>query len=1119
MGVIETTIRLNDAFSGTLRKLESGLNAGSSGFDKLKGALNGGNMFGNATRQSNGFFKSMVGAQVVGSTISKGMALAGNGIRSMVGELNESTVAWDTFDGNMRQIGKTPAQIASARASMQQFAQATIYSSSDMASTYSQLAAIGTKNTGQLVKGFAGLAASATDPKQAMKTLSEQATQMAAKPMVQWQDLKLMMEQAPAGMSAVAKKMHMTTAQLISSSQGKNSTLKSADLLKAIAEVGTNANFSKMATQYKTVGQAADGLRETLANKLQPQFKEFSQIGIDAISKLSDKLSNMNFDKLADKALNAFHTIKAAFDDVIAGFKSTGALSAVSDMFHDISTTIGSIMAKASSGGGNNFFTQLGSFAGGVVSGAANAIDGIARAIGELDPNSLKILGTAFIVLKSGMKGLVFTGVVAGLSAINKLDPNQIQQLSKAIQAFAISLIAIKAVSGSIGMLSSIGSTISKSGEAFTGLQTAASGIADFGSAIGSKFLTAFAFAGSSADKGIKGIGKVIRTGFMGIRGNGIKGSISNLVGGIGNSLKTGFTGVMDKAIQGNLGASLMGTLGSLKTSIGGALSSLVTAVGGPIVVITGIIIAAVWAWKSNLLGFHDFISNIFSNLGTIFEPLRQAIGNLGNALAPVGQVLGVLGGIVVGLLVNAFYLLAIAIGAVVDALTIVIDIVSGVVFAFRALYDAVDMAVQAFRDFFSGNWSLSNAKNALNDFKSDLSSMAGSFGKIGDAWSNGVTSNVLGAMSQIGHQAKTTQSDLNGIKVPNIAQNNASVFNMNNVAANKAALNKKVKVGYTFDTNPAGLKNAQNQITGQSVKTKVTPDMSKIGNLQQQVQSKMSNKPIKVKVATPKVPTPKVPKMKTIKAKVAKPKIPTPKAPKIKTLHVKVARPVIPQPRMPKLRNIPAPHVGRPSMAGVVSAVRSGMNQAVSAVRSGGNRMVAAVQSAVSAIMSEASSMQYAGQMMGAGLAAGIESSIPLVVAAATELASAADKATRVKAQVASPSKVFKKTGNFLGQGLAIGMRNTTGLVSAAGAGLIDAANTGGTVGVNYAGSGSITPASLTRSQVFSTRNNSSNNSRVVTIAKGAIVVNGSSKPQQTADEIMTAIEKRMVEIDNRRL
>ena len=47
-----------------------------------------------------------------------------------------------------------------------------------------------------------------------MKTLSQQATQMAAKPKVAWQDFKLMMEQTPAGMAAIAKEMGMSLDEL-----------------------------------------------------------------------------------------------------------------------------------------------------------------------------------------------------------------------------------------------------------------------------------------------------------------------------------------------------------------------------------------------------------------------------------------------------------------------------------------------------------------------------------------------------------------------------------------------------------------------------------------------------------------------------------------------------------------------------------------------------------------------------------------------------------------------------------------------------------------------------------------------------------------------------------------
>ncbi|WP_051053390.1 tape measure protein [Levilactobacillus brevis] len=287
---VSATIRINDAFTSTLNKLKAGLGSSADAMNKLKGnaANNGGG----------GMFKQFLGANVIGAGITKGIGAISSGIKSMYGELDESSRAWQTFNGNMKMIGQGPKQIASTRGDLQKFAQQTIYSASDMASTYSQLAAVGTKNTTQLVKGFGGLAAASSDPQQAMKTLSQQATQAAAKPKIQWMDFKLMLEQTPAGMAAVAKTMHKSTGQLVKDVQ--DGKVKTQDFFDAIAQTGTNKNFSKMATQYKTIGQAMDGLRETLANKMQPAFDKVSKIGINAISGITDKIGNINFDGLAD---------------------------------------------------------------------------------------------------------------------------------------------------------------------------------------------------------------------------------------------------------------------------------------------------------------------------------------------------------------------------------------------------------------------------------------------------------------------------------------------------------------------------------------------------------------------------------------------------------------------------------------------------------------------------------------------------------------------------------------------------------------------------------------------------------------------------------------------------
>lgn len=461
MAEISATIKINDAFSAPLSKLAAGLSKGQSGFSKLKSTLSG-DVFQGANKSSNSMFKSMTGGVVVGNLISKGMGLAASGVRSMVGELNEASTSWQTFEGNMHQLGKSPAEINRAKSEMQKFAQQTIYSASDMSSTYAQLAAVGVKNTGKLVKGFGGLAAASDNPQQAMKTLSEQATQMAAKPKVQWQDFKLMLEQTPAGISAVAKTMGKSTTELIKNIQ--DGKVKTQDFLNAVAKTGTNANFSKMATQYKTVGQAMDGLKETLANKLQPQFDKVSQVGIKAVSGITDKLANLNWDALGNGILSAISKVQPiltnlgnGFKQMFEGFNSSGAGKSIADMFGSIADAGKKLTSTLSSGkGGNSFFKQLGSLGGGALSSVAQAISGVANAVGKMDPSSLMALAKAFIVLKGGLKGIAIMAIVKGLQQLNGLSPGTIENIASALTKLAYAFVILKAVGKGMQMLKGI---------------------------------------------------------------------------------------------------------------------------------------------------------------------------------------------------------------------------------------------------------------------------------------------------------------------------------------------------------------------------------------------------------------------------------------------------------------------------------------------------------------------------------------------------------------------------------------------------------------------------------------------------------------------------------------
>lgn len=224
-----------------------------------------------------------------------------NGARELVSEIDASNVAWKTFEGNMKILGKNDKQVNKVRKSMQSYAEQTIYSSSDMASTYSQLAAVGVKSANKLVTGFGGLAAAAENPQQAMKTLSQQATQMAGRPTVAWQDFKLMLEQTPAGIAAVAKQMGMTTSELVSKIQAGE--VKTQDFFKAVEQVGNSKGFTKLATSYKSAGQAMDGLKETIGNKLTPAYDALSKKAISGIEGIINKVSELDSEQIKDKAL------------------------------------------------------------------------------------------------------------------------------------------------------------------------------------------------------------------------------------------------------------------------------------------------------------------------------------------------------------------------------------------------------------------------------------------------------------------------------------------------------------------------------------------------------------------------------------------------------------------------------------------------------------------------------------------------------------------------------------------------------------------------------------------------------------------------------------------------
>lgn len=358
---------------------------------------------------------SGIGFGIMAGIGQKAFGAVTSSIGGMVSELNSSSAAWKTFNGNMSMVGKGADEIASVKKELQEFAEDTIYSASDMASTYAQLSAVGIKSTNKLVKGFGGLAAAAENPKQAMKTLRQQATQMAAKPTVAWADFKLMIEQTPAGISAVAKEMGMTTTELVQNVQdGKIAT---EDFFDAIAKVGTNDAFTKLATEYKTVDQAMDGLTETVSNKLAPSFDVLSGRAIKSLDGIINKIGDLDGDAIAGK-LTGFLDKASGYWNVL----KTEALE-VKTAFGDAFSAIGEDLGKITGAFGST--ESISSFAGVMdsASGALQTFAGFLKEHSEIIAKVISKLPQLFVAYK-GFKIAksvapfvgAFTSAIAGLA-------------------------------------------------------------------------------------------------------------------------------------------------------------------------------------------------------------------------------------------------------------------------------------------------------------------------------------------------------------------------------------------------------------------------------------------------------------------------------------------------------------------------------------------------------------------------------------------------------------------------------------------------------------------------------------------------------------------------------
>lgn len=593
------------------------------------------------TKQSDSFLSKLKNSAVFGAFASVGasaMHTVTSAISGTISELSASNVAWKTFEGNMQMLGQSSSEINKTKKALQQYATQTIYSASDMSQTYSQFAAVGTKNCLQLVKGFGGLASAAENPKQAMKTLSQQGTQMAAKPMVAWQDFKLMLEQTPAGIAAVAREMGMSTSELVSAVQ--SGTVKTEDFFNAVEKAGNSKAFTKMATEYKSVGQAMDGLQETLANKLMPAYDKLSQIGIKALSSIIDGLDGFDANILTngiDKVIDTFKRFGKAFEN-------TGAIKAFKQALSDVGGAIKNVMSQFKDTG---LIEKFGQAFGQVVKFVSQAISAVSKFIGKLNGAQL-----------SGIVGSVL-GVVGGFKAFNFL---------KSFNPFGI--FKKNAEEGVEGVAKA---TRTHSSSAMRTLKDLSVSYKNFGK--------------GTSDR-LKGLGSLFKQTFQGLGDLLKKANPVNILA-LGGALFMVAAGI---ALIGESGNGLSSIAESLGKAFSEVIATTIDAVTQALIALAPVLptICDAFAQLSPLV---EAFGDAF---GTVIESVGNAIANIVNAIGPVIES-------VVQIIANAIVQIVQAIApfapAIADMVQAISDAIQSICDAFIALVQNIQPIVESVKD------------------------------------------------------------------------------------------------------------------------------------------------------------------------------------------------------------------------------------------------------------------------------------------------------------------------------------------------------------------------------------------------------------------------------------
>lgn len=219
------------------------------------------------------------------------MGLVGNGITGALrGGLSSITSSAKTgFDGlvkeaetlgdamqvyriNMQALDVDDKEVNKSIKRLGDYGKATVFDASDLLEQAGIYSSYGRTDSEQIVKGYAGLLAQTKNPKEGMKTVTEQTSQMLASGVLNQQDYKFIRQR----LSALGASRLNAELQKLAESKGADSIISATkkrlitadEFLDVVKKLGNSDDFQKLVNSIVTPKQAMENLKETLSNLL-----------------------------------------------------------------------------------------------------------------------------------------------------------------------------------------------------------------------------------------------------------------------------------------------------------------------------------------------------------------------------------------------------------------------------------------------------------------------------------------------------------------------------------------------------------------------------------------------------------------------------------------------------------------------------------------------------------------------------------------------------------------------------------------------------------------------------------------------------------------------------------